>query len=191
MSQPIMIRATVDRQDINLCTFTVDRPVHSGNAVFTSKSEAKSSELVQKLFDIAEVKKVEVADNQVTVTKDSKEDWAILGKKIGAAIRAALQPEIYANKLSSEEIRKKVQEVLDMQINPNVASHGGYVELINVENNNVYIKMGGGCQGCGSADMTLKMGIERMIREAVPSLGAVLDATDHASGANPYYSQSK
>ncbi|MGH9826173.1 MAG: NifU family protein, partial [Blastocatellia bacterium] len=59
------------------------------------------------------------------------------------------------------------------------------------ENNNVYLKLGGGCQGCGAADITLKMGIERMIREEIPQVYQVLDVTDHASGQNPYYTPEK
>jgi NFU1 iron-sulfur cluster scaffold homolog, mitochondrial len=191
MSQAIMIRATVDRQDINVCTFTVDRPVHSGTAIFTNKAEAKKHGLAEKLFEVSEIKKVELSDNLVTVTKDSPDDWSVLGKRIGGFIRAYLAPEAFANQMPLDVIRKKVQEVLDTQINPNVAGHGGFVDLINIENNNVYVRLGGGCQGCGAADVTLKMGIERMIREAVPTIGQVLDVTDHAGGSNPYYSPSK
>jgi Fe/S biogenesis protein NfuA len=76
-------------------------------------------------------------------------------------------------------------------INPNLASHGGFVELLDVESNNIYVRMGGGCQGCGAADMTMKMGIERMLREEIPQIGEVLDVTDHAAGTNPYYSPAK
>ena len=65
--------------------------------------------------------------------------------------------------------------------------HGGWVELIDVRKNAVYLKLGGGCQGCQSANMTLKMGIERVIRERIPEVGEILDTTDHAAGRNPYY----
>lgn len=187
MSQAIMIKANVDKQDINTCRFMADRPLINGTASFTSKTSAKGNALAENLFSIPEIKKAEIADNVLTVVKDGHDDWSVIGKRIGGFIRAFLQPEVYSNTLSTEELKKKVQEVLDLQINPSVASHGGFVDLISVENNNVYIRMGGGCQGCGSANMTLKMGIERMIREAVPSIGQILDATDHAGGANPYY----
>lgn len=189
-SQAIMIKATIDQQDINICRFNVDRPVHSGTAVFNSKAEAQGNELARKIFDLADIKRVEFADNLVTVTKDSADDWALLARRVGGAIRLHLNPEA-ANALPPDVLKKKVQEVLDMQVNPNLAAHGGFVELINVENNNVFVRMGGGCQGCGAADVTLKMGIERMIREAVPSIGAVYDTTDHAGGTNPYYSAAK
>jgi Fe/S biogenesis protein NfuA len=72
-----------------------------------------------------------------------------------------------------------------------VAGHGGYIELIDVKDNTAYIRMMGGCQGCGAADITLKAGIERMIFEEVPEITEVLDVTDHGAGTNPYYSPSK
>ena len=91
----------------------------------------------------------------------------------------------------SDDLKTRVQELIDTTINPAVAGHGGYVELIDVQDNRVYLQMGGGCQGCGAADVTLKAGIERMIFEEVPEISEVLDTTDHASGSNPYYAPSK
>lgn len=88
-------------------------------------------------------------------------------------------------------LRERVQELLDTAINPAVAGHGGYIELIDVQDTTVYIRMAGGCQGCGAADVTLKAGIERMIFEEVPEVTEVLDTTDHASGSNPYYAPAK
>lgn len=84
-----------------------------------------------------------------------------------------------------------IQKLLDEHINPGVASHGGHVTLVDVRDNNVYVRLGGGCQGCGMADVTLKQGIETAIKEAVPTIQAVLDVTDHAGGSNPYYQPSK
>jgi Fe/S biogenesis protein NfuA len=89
------------------------------------------------------------------------------------------------------ELKEKVQALLDNSINPAVAGHGGYIELIDVKDSTVYIQMQGGCQGCGAADVTLKAGIERMIKEELPEVAEILDVTDHASGQNPYYSPSK
>lgn len=88
-------------------------------------------------------------------------------------------------------IRDRVQELIDTSINPAVSGHGGYIELIDVQDTTVYIRMSGGCQGCGAADVTLKSGIERMILEEVPEVTEVLDTTDHASGVNPFYTPSK
>ena len=86
-----------------------------------------------------------------------------------------------------DPVAQKVQDVLDLHINPGVASHGGSVSLEGVEDGTAFITLGGGCQGCGAADMTLRHGIERMIREHVPEIQKIVDATDHAAGENPYY----
>ncbi len=82
---------------------------------------------------------------------------------------------------------QKIQELIDERINPAVAAHGGQIELLNVEDDAIYIHMGGGCQGCGMANATLKHGIEAMIQEVFPEIKQVIDTTDHASGTNPYY----
>ena len=86
---------------------------------------------------------------------------------------------------------QKIQELIDERINPGVAAHGGQIELLNVEDEAIYIHMGGGCQGCGMANVTLKHGIEAMIQEVFPEIKQVIDTTDHASGTNPYYSAGK
>ncbi len=86
---------------------------------------------------------------------------------------------------------QKIQELIDERINPAVAAHGGQIELLNVDDDSIYIHMGGGCQGCGMANVTLKHGIEAMIQEVFPEIKHVVDTTDHASGTNPYYSPSK
>jgi Fe/S biogenesis protein NfuA len=91
----------------------------------------------------------------------------------------------------SEELKTRVQDLIDNMINPAVAGHGGFVELLDVKDSKVYLQMGGGCQGCGAADVTLKSGIERLIKEEIPEIDEVLDATDHAAGANPYYTPGK
>ena len=91
----------------------------------------------------------------------------------------------------STELTTRVQELIDSTINPAVAGHGGFVQLIDVKENKVYLQMGGGCQGCGAADVTLKSGIERLIKEEIPEIEEVLDTTDHASGSNPYYQPAK
>ena len=122
------------------------------------------------------------------------DQWPLVGKQVGAAIREFLSSgeSAVSDKFrdaipSADEIREQVQNVLDTDINPSVAGHGGVIQLIDVKDNVVYIQMGGGCQGCGQADVTLKFGIETAIRAAVDGVGDILDVTDHASGRNPYY----
>jgi Fe-S cluster biogenesis protein NfuA len=84
-----------------------------------------------------------------------------------------------------------IQELLDTRINPTVAMHGGHIALVDVLDDTVYIRLEGGCQGCGMADVTLKQGIVVQIQETVPAIAKVLDVTDHASGSNPYYQPGK
>ncbi len=88
-------------------------------------------------------------------------------------------------------VAQRVQDVLDREINPGVASHGGVVTLEGVEGDAAIVRLGGGCQGCGAADITLKSGVEQAIMAAVPEIRRVLDVTDHASGTNPYYAPSE
>jgi Fe/S biogenesis protein NfuA len=95
------------------------------------------------------------------------------------------------NPLWTDPLAQQVQEVIDTRINPAIASHGGFVTLLDVQEDTAYIQMGGGCQGCGMANVTLKQGVEVMIQEAVPQITKVIDATDHAAGTNPFYQPSK
>lgn len=84
-------------------------------------------------------------------------------------------------------VAEQVEQLLREQINPALAAHGGFAELRGVEDDKVYVTMGGGCQGCAVSAMTLRDGIARSIKEAIPEVTEVIDTTDHASGENPYY----
>jgi Fe/S biogenesis protein NfuA len=84
-------------------------------------------------------------------------------------------------------LSERVHQVLTLQINPAIAAHGGSAELVAAEGDTAYVRLGGGCQGCGMAAMTLKRGVESAIRAAVPEIDRVIDVTDHAAGASPYY----
>jgi Fe-S cluster biogenesis protein NfuA len=193
-SSNIQIKAEVDQSDIKVCHFTVDRPVYPGMAAFNSAEEAKGNDLADKLFAIPGISKVELDGYKVIVSQSGGEDWRQIGKRIGTAIRNFLNPPAQVaegDRLANDQVRVKVQQVLDDMINPGVAAHGGFVELLDVQDDNVFIRMGGGCQGCGAADVTLKMGIERLIRDNVPQVREILDTTDHGSGQNPFYAPSK
>lgn len=86
-----------------------------------------------------------------------------------------------------DPLARRVQEVIDRQINPGVGSHGGMVTLVDVRDGTAYMRFGGGCQGCAAVDVTLKQGVETAVRTAVPEVSAIVDVTDHDAGANPYY----
>ncbi|TMQ73660.1 MAG: NifU family protein [Candidatus Eisenbacteria bacterium] len=185
--------------DAQRCRFTLDRPLlERGALFFASAEQAKGSPLAEALFALGDVAAVLVARETVTVTRAGLGEWPDLARRVGAAIRAQLQsgtPPIGAAALvdvpGEEEIRARVQQLLDSEINPAVGAHGGWVELLGVQENNVFLQLGGGCQGCGMADVTLKQGIETLLRREIPELGEVLDQTDHAAGRNPFYAPSK
>ena len=84
------------------------------------------------------------------------------------------------------QIAERVREVLEVQVNPAIAAHGGMISLVNVEETDIFVEMSGGCQGCALSTATLRQGVERMLREAIPELTGVHDITDHSSGENPY-----
>lgn len=87
----------------------------------------------------------------------------------------------------SNDLERQVQELIDKQISPSLAAHGGFLELYEVTDGKAYVHFGGGCQGCGMADVTLKQGVEKLIKDTIPEITAVIDSTDHAQGENPYF----
>ncbi len=115
----------------------------------------------------------------------------------GATLDYVQQPGGYGFKVDNpnpvwrDPIALKVQRVIDTEINPGVATHGGHVSLLDVKDGKAYIRLGGGCQGCGMVSVTLKQGIEKSIVNAVPEIAEVLDTTDHGAGQNPFYQPAK
>ena len=86
------------------------------------------------------------------------------------------------------DLAEKVSQLLEQSINPSLASHGGFATLVGVDDTRVFLTMGGGCQGCSMSAATLVQGIQVAIKEALPEVTEVVDATDHAAGENPFYS---
>ncbi|HEV8303533.1 MAG TPA: NifU family protein [Gemmatimonadales bacterium] len=196
------IRITAEPVDNHRCKFVVSEPVHAaGVRRFASPQDAKGSPLAEGLFAIpgAGVSEVIVSGNIVTVVKDNAGPWQAVGKAVGAAIRAAIAsgapavaPKATAPAgVDDDALYERVAALFDEQVNPMVARHGGRVELIDVQDAVVMLRMGGGCQGCGMADVTLRQGIEGMLAQHVPEVRGIVDITDHAQGANPYFQASK
>ena len=88
----------------------------------------------------------------------------------------------------SGKLAERVSHVLDTEINPAIAAHGGVINLVDVQGTEIFIEMAGGGQGCAMSRMTLRQGVERMVSQSVPEVTAIHDVTDHASGENPYFS---
>ena len=136
---------------------------------------------------------VVVGEFSVLVEKDSAErldgatvDFVERVNESGFEIRPA-QPGLRVAGPPTGELATKVKDVLDAQVNPAVSAHGGEIVLVDVQGTEIFIEMAGGCQGCALSRMTLKQGVERMVRQAVPEITAVHDVTDHGSGENPFY----
>jgi Fe/S biogenesis protein NfuA len=89
--------------------------------------------------------------------------------------------------LARDPLASRVQELLDDRVNPGLAGHGGQVSLMGIEENRVILQFGGGCQGCGMVDTTLRDGVAATLQQAIPEIAEVVDVTDHAAGENPYY----
>jgi Fe-S cluster biogenesis protein NfuA len=182
------------QMDENVCAFHVDRPVYDGIVNCTDKETAKGSPLLEGLFEIKGISQVMVTGFSITVSKKVKDDWSELGQKVGAVIREKLTAggkliaeDIKTKTPTNDELKAKVQKVFDDEVNPGLGTHGGGVDLIDVQGTTIFVALSGGCQGCSSAKYTLKMGIEQILKERIPEISGVVDVTDHAAGANPYY----
>ena len=182
------------QMDPNVCNFLVDRQLYTGIVNCTSKEMAEGSPLLEKLFGLDGVSQVMVSNMTVSVAREGEEDWSSLGKKVGTAIREVIRsnevlidPAIKDKIPANDELRAKVQDIFDKQINPGLATHGGGVDLIDVQGTTIFVSLSGGCQGCAGAKYTLKAGIEQILREHIPEITGVVDVTDHAAGANPFY----
>jgi Fe-S cluster biogenesis protein NfuA len=197
-ARSLRITATPSMVHPEQCTFQSSEALFpGGSAFFPDRGQSQGSTLVDRLFDVDGVSEVLVNHDVVRVTLSGDASWETNLPLVGMAIRDALasgapliSEAVAASMLPPEEMRRRVQQVLDTVINPAVASHGGMVTLLDVSNNAVFLEFGGGCQGCGMVSVTLKYGVERTIRDEVPEVGEILDTTDHAAGRNPYYAPS-
>jgi len=195
MNDTLAISSEVDKQNPAICRFTVNRTLHIGTASFDNKAQAEQSLLAQKLFEIEGITRVQLIGHLLVLSRAPEQVWVDLIKRVEGILEAflvsgfALSQEHVEDRmmLMGRGTKEKIQYLLAHKINPGVAAHAGFVELIDVKDNNVYIRLGGGCQGCGAADFTLRQGIEAIIRKEVPEILQVLDVTDHAAGTNPYY----
>jgi Fe-S cluster biogenesis protein NfuA len=172
----------------------------AGTAGFLDKESSARSPLAQRLFEVEGIASVYLDPQAITLTKTDDVEWPMLKPVIFAAIMehfAAGEPAILDESqplprpgLDTQE-GQVIQSLLEQRINPQVASHGGHISLVDVQDDTAYIRLEGGCQGCGMADVTLKQGVAKEIQALVPTISKVLDVTDHAGGTNPYYQSGK
>ena len=194
------IRITAEPVDDQRCKFMVSQPLYTGGVRrFGSAGEAQGSPLAENLFAVEGVTEVVVSANIVTVVKATPAPWQVVGKAVGGAIRSALmaggvvvaEKADPASSADDDALYSRVADIFERRVNPMVAGHGGRVDLIDVQDSTVLLRLAGGCQGCGMADVTLRQGIEQVLRQAVPEVRGIVDVTDHSSGANPYFASAK
>jgi len=194
---PLRIHAETSPADPHSMRFVLDRDVQGGaSATFPNAVAAQGAPLAEALFAIAGVKMIDVSGAVVAVVKTADSDWYTLKRAIADALRSSIAQsaaplgslaQVAEQFRTDAEIRLAVQEVLDRQANPAIARHGGNVSVIDVRDGVVTMLMSGGCQGCASSAATLRGGVEKMIRAAVPEVHDIIDATDHSAGKTPYY----
>jgi len=199
---PPEIRITAEPIDTHRCKFVVSEPVLAGGVRrFAGADDAKGSPLAEAIFAIPglDASELIVSGNIVTVVKQSPAPWQAVGKSVGIAIRTVMASDLpplsapprLPNAVNDDALYEQVAKVFEEQVNPMVARHGGRVELIDVQDAVVMLRMGGGCQGCGMADVTLRQGIEGLLAQAAPEVRGIVDITDHTTGANPYFQAAK
>ncbi len=182
--------------DSQVCKFIVNRDIFSDGSFNCRSAEmAAGSPLLEALFAIDGISQVMVFGATLTIAKSNDKEWSSMGGEIGGAIREQfgrgvqlVDPNVLKRSASEEALRVQIEKLFAESINPQIQSHGGSVELADVEGTTVYVRLAGGCQGCSSANATLKNGIEKAIRQVVPEITDVVDVTDHGAGENPYYS---
>jgi Fe/S biogenesis protein NfuA len=160
---------------------------YSYDLYFESLSDAAMGDVVEHHGELAIVVSAASVDKLRGATLDLRDGGLVLVNPN----RPTPPPGAFEPRDLSSEDAQAVLRVLNEEINPSIASHGGFAELVAVEDGTAYLRLGGGCQGCGMAKVTLSQGIEVAIRDAVPAIVNVVDVTDHASGANPYFEQAK
>ena len=197
MPEAPQIHITAEPQTIPTnCLFRVDRTLFDGLLYVSDPEWAKEwAPLAAYLFEHVEgVRGVKIHGSEVLVTMaNTPEDWRVPARSSGSGIRGFLEGDVDAVKSGAtaalegnDLLRSQAQKVIDDTLNPGLASHGGFVEIMASDGPNLYISMGGGCQGCGSAAMTMKQGVEVAIRNEVPGIEGIYDSTDHAAGTNPF-----
>lgn len=195
MTGNIQITMEVDGRNPKVCRFTSARTLYVGTRTITNLNEAKDLPLAERLMGLRGLEKLQLIGHLLVVTKTADREWKDLGREIESVLTSYL---ISGQALTSDDVnekmmlmgkntREKVQYLIDTQINPGVAEHGGSVQVVDVRDDSVYLRLHGGCQGCGAADFTLKQGIEKILTRAVPEIQRIVDLTNHSAGLNPYY----
>jgi Fe-S cluster biogenesis protein NfuA len=195
MTESIQITVEVDQRNPKICRFMTARTLYVGTRTVSNAEDAKGLPLAEKLMCLPGVEKIQLIGHLLVVIRTTDREWKDLGKEIESVMTSylisglALSPDEVHEKmmLVGRNTKEKVQYLVDTQINPGVAEHGGSVQVVDVNDGSVYLRLHGGCQGCGAADFTLKQGIEAILKRAVPEIQRIIDLTNHSAGPNPFY----
>lgn len=191
--------------------FLFDQKISNSTVEYPTSIQAQRSPLANKIFGFPWTEQVTVAPDHVLVKKQDWVDWDMLAEPLAGLIKEHFDmlkehegidsfeenpplPKVDLSKsaeelssaLAKNPLAAQVQKVLDQDINPMVAGHGGRISLVDVTEDTAYVRLEGGCQGCSSSKATLQQGVEIALKRAIPSIKNVIDVTDHASGSNPY-----
>lgn len=159
---------------------------YSYDLAFEPISEADETDVIYKVGEMTVI----VPENSIDNLRGATLDLPSNPMQGGLVIRNPNRPNPLGDRDSIElsgTIAEKVEQLLTQQINPSLAAHGGWAGLERVEGTEVYVTMGGGCQGCAMSAATLREGITVMISEMIPEVTEVIDTTDHNAGDSPYY----
>jgi Fe-S cluster biogenesis protein NfuA len=182
--------------------FTVNQPVHDmapGTYRFVSPANAAGVPVAEAILGVPGIEEVVLSDNAVTVGHAAGVEWCDLEERVRYAITTAVAglnavartAAPASQQMDDDAMYEVVAEIFRVDINPSVAQHGGAVELIDVQDATVVLRLMGGCQGCGMANVTLRQGIEGTLKQAVSGLKGIQDITDHSAGTDPYFSSEK
>jgi len=195
----LRIRVQHSPLDPDTLCFLLDAPIQREGGIFCFEGPDESAPLAVALFAVPGVRRLEVAGPAIHVYKTTAARWDDMKAPIAAAIRAAMgsSQAPLGNRALAEasdgdadaRMLAKVRVLLDDRINPSIASHGGQISAERVTDRTVYLRMSGGCQGCAASQLTLRGGVERTLRSALPDVRAIVDVTDHDAGSKPFYSE--
>ena len=198
MSESVTITVFEPPPRAELCRFRLSRPVLLGGSEFFSKAEeVEGHPLFAALLGIPHVDSIGIEHDLVVLAKtDRSAAWAPLmaaaREAISSWFAAGLAPDIASivegDSAGEGALQSKVERVLAEVVNPGVAAHGGLVELVEVRGSRIFVRFGGGCQGCSASELTLRQGLTTAVRHAAPEVTDIVDVTDHDAGDAPHFS---
>jgi Fe-S cluster biogenesis protein NfuA len=192
MTSPVKVIAKP--VDDTRCTLLLSRPVREpGESRYAFPADAGDPPVVQAVLGVPGIAEVAVAGDKLTVTRrEASPPWSDLVAQLRFAVRTAMEqpdpaPISAGDPEDDDAIFEVAERVCRTEINAWVAQHGGRVELVDVQDGSVVLRLSGGCQGCAMAPVTLSQGIEAALRRAIPRLQGVRDVTSHDGGTRPYF----